>query len=148
MTLQDVMQRIIDLRNSKWDAALSKPEEGQYQFTDKRYVTRKDKSVPREHHIESVRYCKENGMREYLEARDARGMQPILKNSKLYKPEGANINAEGMYQFEDAVFMMQPQIVFLEKRKADSDEGMAKAAAVENQFKQEGRAQNVEVIDF
>jgi hypothetical protein len=147
MDLKYIMDHIIDLRHSKWDEKLSDPEKGKYVFTEKRYLSNRDKSIVREHRIETVRYSQENGLREYLEARDARGMSPLLAADKLYHPEGANVNAQGAYQFMDAVFMTMPYLAFLEERKQNVDQGMTGGQAVIDKFKAEGRSAGVEIVD-
>ena len=125
MDLKAVNDSIVDLRRSTWDKATSTPAEGVYNFTKKTLVPMRGQAN-NEHELTWSRYAPENGYRE-LNAHRAEGFVPVLASMGMYYPQGAFVNPAGMWQYGDAVLIMRPMTMFLEKRAQDvgaSDEQM------------------------
>lgn len=122
MNLQDI--RIIDLKKSAFDAKLSKPDEGEYVFLDKKYI--------QGNHSENsffswCRYEPRNGYRELNEWRIKFGYLPVRVADKDFVPDGVPKNAEGHFVYGDLILVKCPLIEEL-KRRAEAED-MSKGAA-------------------
>jgi glycosyltransferase involved in cell wall biosynthesis len=149
MKLRDV--RIVDLRTSVIDKALSKPEQAQYVFKSKQYISYRGKGPRPDYWFKWILHDKNHSYREEHEAM-MRGYTYVVSGVDPYWPETVPPNGDGQYVYcGDVVLMKQPLLKYLDERleNAKLSKGLSQAAitAFESELRDGGAELSQKLID-
>lgn len=137
--------KIVDLNHSKFDPKKSNPDEGEYEFIEKKYVDYLDKGRRPKFWFTSCRYDPINNYKEFREWKYTR-RATFLKKEDGYWPETMAPDAEGKYIYGDAVFVKIPLEVKL-KEIEDNRRLSPTGKSYLERFNSEMEAQGVSVPD-
>lgn len=134
--------RIIDLKRSKWDEKASKPERGQYTWTDKQYIGYKDKGIRPDKYFTWVRYNPQDGLKDVRDYQIKWGYSFVEYPVDPYYPEGLSPDVEGHYRYGDVVLMkcnlMDELLKRQREQKMSRDASMSRFQSFKDQSKAEG----------
>jgi hypothetical protein len=120
----------VDLKHSKWH----KDEKGEMVFDDKVLLNYYDASTCPEWYYTWARYDKVNNFRDFYSWKHGLGFRPVDPETEdtIY-PLGCPIE-DGLYVFEDAVFVKCPLIDELKRRAENIEKGKTQLSAKMQKF--------------
>jgi hypothetical protein len=115
---------IVDLRQSKWDKEKSVPKDGQYVFTERRFIDYRGTRAARPEY--QFAWCplqpySKPPNREFERWKMLWGYS-LVKVEDPYWPMGVTPDAEGKYVLGDTVLVKTSLANYLKKRKREIDE--------------------------
>ena len=138
MYLSDI--KIVDLRLSEWDEEKSSPEDGDYDFTKKVYVSYGSKESRPPWFFTTCRYEITNN---YQEFRDWKydGYSAVQFGEDEFYPEPLAPNNDGHYVFKDVIWVKRPLVDELKYRlekQSRNTSAKSKVEAFQEEMKRKG----------
>ena len=145
MYLQQI--KVVDLRVSKWDKDKSKPDKGEYFFTDKRYINyRGDRSAIPPFKFVWARYNAKDNYRDIRDYQTKYKASFVTPEEKEYWPEGV-VPENGKYIEGDVVLMKIPIWEYAKKRKQEIGDSESRPAAIKAKWHAELRGLGLDVTE-
>jgi len=141
----------VDLKRSEWDREKSKPENGEYHFTNVVYYKSKDFKEGYIHPFK-LKWCKYSEQDYPRPFASFHKWQNEFKATLLvvgddYWPETLIPDADGKYILSDIVAVKIPIEVHLEHRKRAVEKSERQARSIKQQFKVDAKRAGVDVED-
>jgi len=138
--------KIVDLKNSDVDWKKSDPEKGEYKFSGRPvYLDYKTDGVPLpDHKVQWVNkdpFNIDKWKYEYY-------AEVVKASDRDYWPEGIPPNAEGWYQYMDAILMKVPAHEYVARKKRSLERSRLAAQNAQKDFRRKAAQDGVEAWDI
>ena len=134
--------KLVDLNHSIIDKDNSKPEIGQYEFVEKKYVTYQDPEVRPTWYFSWCRYVPQNNYAEFNEWKWHWKFSKVVVEDGFW-PEGLAPDANGAYTNGDLILVKCPLSEYIKRRKHEIGLSEKSTKAVLDRFKNETKAAGV-----
>jgi hypothetical protein len=134
------LKKIIEVKRSKFDAAKSNPEKGQYTWIQKTYMNEKLFDAEKKWKFT----WRKNRPSNIAMDRSVNGYEPV-KINEPYVPEAAVANSDGNWEFGDLILSKINLLRYLQQREEDIKLSDARAKFMSKGFQDDMSAQGAGV---
>ena len=134
--------KLVDINHSVIDKDNSKPEIGQYEFVEKKYVTYQDPEVRPTWYFSWCRYVPQNNYAEFNEWNWRWKFSKVVVEDGFW-PEGLAPDANGAYTNGDLILVKCPLSEYIKRRKHEIGLSEKSTKTVLDRFKNETKAAGV-----